>query len=180
MTQSQTNHLGRTSIALHWLTALLFVAAYATMEFREALPKGSMPREAMKSWHYTVGLSILALAWVRLLFRVLTRGRGHDPASRWQAAASGIAHIALYAMMIVLPLIGWMIVSAEGHSVSYFGVDLPPLIGANDRLADQFEDLHELIARAGYGLIGIHTLAALVHHYVLRDSTLARMLPARS
>lgn len=171
----------RTSIALHWLTVLLFVAAYATMELREFFPKGSAPREAMKSWHYTVGLSILAVACLRLLLRSVMPSRSNESsAGRWQALASAITHVALYVLMVALPLIGWLILSAEGRPIPFFGFDLPPLIGRNEWLAEQFEEIHEAIAKIGYGLIAIHALAALVHHYVLRDATLARMLPARS
>jgi superoxide oxidase len=168
------------SIALHWLTVLLFVAAYTTMEFRDLYPKGSESREAMKSWHYVAGISIFAIAWLRLCLRALTppQPRGHA-VGRWQAVARTTTHLALYVLMIALPLIGWLILSAGGDPVPFLGFELPPLIGANSELAEQLEDTHELIARLGYGLIGIHALAGLIHHYVTRDAALAPMLPAR-
>jgi cytochrome b561 len=181
MTRPPISRTVRASIALHWLTVLLFVAAYATMEFRDVFPKGSAPREAMKSWHYTAGLSIFLVAWLRLLLRALTPSRASEAAmSRWQVLASTLTHLALYGLMIGLPLLGWLILSAEGDPIRFFGFDLPALIGPNDGLAEPFEESHEVIARVGYGLIGIHVLAALVHHYLLRDATLTKMLPARS
>lgn len=179
-----TRQLGRTirlSIGLHWFTVLLFVAAYATIELREVFPKDSAPREMMKSWHYMAGLSIFAVAWLRLILRALTQsGSQFEATSGWQAWASKVTHVALYALMFVLPLLGWLTLSANGDTIPFFGFNLPALIGPNDRIAEFFEESHEVIAKIGYGLIGIHSLAALVHHYVLRDSTLSRMLPTRS
>jgi len=169
------------SISLHWLTALLFVAAYATIELRELFPKGSAPREAMKSWHYMAGVSIFAVAWLRLLLRAfIAPSAGEPQAPRWQARASKAGHIALYALMIALPLLGWLTLSAEGEPLLFLGFDVPALIAPNEGLAEEFEEMHETVGRVGYGLIGLHVLAALIHHYVLRDATLVRMLPARS
>jgi cytochrome b561 len=181
MTRFRLRQTISVSICLHWLTALLFVAAYATIELRELFPKDSAPREAMKSWHYTAGLTILAVAWLRLLLRSFMAPRVDGPQMpRWQALASKAGHIALYALMIALPLLGWLTLSAEGEPLLFFGFDVPALIAPNDGLAEQFEELHETVGKVGYGLIGLHVLAALIHHYVLRDATLVRMLPARS
>ena len=86
----------RTLIALHWLTVLLFVAVYATMELREFLPKGSTQREAMKDWHYTVGLSIFVVAWLRLFLRSLLAPRPNDLLEpRLQTIARRFVHVAL-------------------------------------------------------------------------------------
>jgi cytochrome b561 len=82
--------------------------------------------------------------------------------------------------MIALPLIGWIMLSADGKPIPFFGLTLPPLIGPNEGLAEQLEELHETIGTLGYWLIGLHAMAALFHHYVLRDATLSRMLPART
>ena len=181
MNRPQLSQAVRISIGLHWLTVLLFVAAYATIELRELLPKGSAEREMMKSWHYTAGLSIFGIAGLRLILRGFLPARSQDEATnRWQALASKITHACLYVLMFALTLLGWLILSAEGDPIPFFSFDLPALIGPSERFAELFEESHEVIAKAGYGLIGIHALAALVHHYVLRDSTLSRMLPARS
>jgi superoxide oxidase len=56
---------------------------------------------------------------------------------------------------------------------------LPALIGENKDLAEQLEELHEVVGTTGYFLIGLHTVAALYHHYIVRDNTLTRMLPER-
>ena len=172
--------LRSTAILLHWLMALLIAAAYATIELRELFPRGSDPREALKSWHYAIGLSIFALLWLRLLIRlVLGAPRPETPPPQWQRLASGAVHLALYAFMLAMPLLGWLTLSAEGDSVRWFGIALPPLVGESEWLAERFEELHESIGTVGYVLVGLHAGAALIHHYLLKDRVLAEMLPAR-
>jgi cytochrome b561 len=79
--------------------------------------------------------------------------------------------------MIAMPVLGWLILSGEGKPIPFFGLTLPPLIGENKDLAHQIEGAHEFIGNALYFLIGFHALAALAHHYLMKDNTLVRMLP---
>ena len=165
------------SIGVHWLMVLLFIGVYASIELREFYPKGSGLRASLKEWHYALGLSIFVLAWVRIAARTLSsrpanEGPGHKLAM--------VVHLALYGLMIGMPLAGWLILSGEGKPIPFFGLELPPLIGPNEPLADQAEAIHELVGTIGYYLIALHTAAALAHHYILRDGVLARMMPARA
>jgi cytochrome b561 len=178
MTSVKPRAYNRLSIGLHWLTFLLFVAVYSTIELRELFPKGSDLRSAMKWWHASLGLSIFAVAGLRLVVRLFARPRSEGPA--WQRMISGATHLALYVLMIALPLIGWTMLSADGKPVPFFGLTLPPIVGPNEALAERLEEVHETIGTLGYWLIGLHAMAGLFHHYVLRDATLSRMLPART
>jgi cytochrome b561 len=167
-------------IALHWLVLVLIVAAYASMEFRDIFERGSTGREMMKSSHYVIGLTILGLAIARLIAHVAMPTPPIRPAPPvWQGLAAKAVHAALFALMIALPLVGWLILSAEGEPPSYFGLQLPALVGPDRALAERFEEVHETIATLGYGLIGLHVAAALYHHYVVHDNTLLRILPGR-
>ena len=78
--------------------------------------------------------------------------------------------------MIGMPIGGWLILSAEGDPVPFFGLELPALVSPDKALAEQIEEIHETVGTIGYWLIGLHALAALYHHYVKRDNTLRRML----
>ena len=165
----------RLSIALHWLMLALLAAVYACIELREFYPRGSDIREALKTWHFMLGLSVFVLVWVRIAARALSPRR---PAPRSRAGALAAAvHLALYGLMIAMPLMGWVVLSAEGDAVPFFGLTLPPLVAANEGLAGRVEEVHETLGVAGYWLIGLHAAASLFHHYVLRDGTLRRMLP---
>ncbi|WP_147652679.1 cytochrome b [Vulcaniibacterium gelatinicum] len=174
---------GALSIAMHWLMLLLLVAVYATMELRGIYPRGSDPREALKSWHYLLGLGVLALVFVRLAIRLSGPApRIHPEPALWQRRAAGLMHLALYLFMVAMPLLGWLTLSAEGEQVRLplLGAPLPGLVGADESLAESAEELHEAIATLGYWLVGLHAAAALFHHYLVRDDTLRRMLPARA
>jgi len=168
------------SIALHWLMAVLLVATAATMELKGIYPKGSFERDLLMSFHYSLGLSILTLVWLRLLARALGSTPAITPAPpAWQEKLSKLVHLALYALMIGLPLLGWLALSAKGAPVTLpGGLALPLLpIAENKETARWIKDLHETGATVGYVLVGLHAAAALVHHYVQRDNTLLRMLP---
>lgn len=181
MIQNKTNNrYGSLTIALHWLMLLLLIAVYACIELREIFPKGSDPREALKTWHFMLGLSVFALIWVRLAARLFGPTPGIEPQPpAWQTLSAKIMHLALYLLMIGLPLSGWLMLSAAGKPIPFFGLQLPALIGENEQLAKQIEEIHETVGELGYYLIGLHAAAALFHHYIRRDNTLIRMLPYR-
>ena len=170
------------SIVLHWLMLVLLIGIYASIELREAFPKGSDPRESLKALHTLLGLSVLALAVARLGLRAIA---GTPPPIMpapgvWGRRAAAAMHLALYALVIGMPLLGWALLSADGKPIAFFGLDLPPLTNPGEGLAEALEELHEIGGQIGYFLIGLHAAAALLHHYLLRDNALRRMLPGRA
>lgn len=165
----------RFSIAMHWLMLALLAAVYACIELREFYPRGSDIRAGLKTWHFMLGLSVFVLVWIRLIARAVSP-RGPAPRT-WPAALAAAVHLALYGLMIAMPVMGWMVLSAEGDPVPFFGLTLPPLVAPDEGLAERVEGLHTTVGAVGYWLIGLHAAASLFHHYVLRDGTLRRMLP---
>ena len=168
-------------IGVHWLTLLLLIAVYALIELREMYPKGSDPRELMKQWHFMLGLTVFALVLVRLSLHL----RWHAPPitpqpPAWQRLMGTAMHVVLYAFLIVMPLLGWLTLSAKGKVIPFFGLELPALIGLDKPLAGNLQEIHAFIGTAGYYLIGLHAAAALFHHYFMRDNTLLRILPRRT
>lgn len=170
----------RGSIALHWLMAVLFVLVYAFIECRVLFEKGSMPRETLKSLHFMFGLLVFALVWLRLLLRLKHPAPPIVPAPpAWQRLAARSVQGLLYAFMIGMPLAGWLVLSAAGKPIPFFGLELPALVGPDKALAKRVVEVHETVGTFGYWLIGLHAFAALAHHYLWKDDTLARMLPRR-
>lgn len=179
--RNTADRYGSVSIGLHWLTLAILIGVYACINLTELYPKGSDPREALGTWHFMLGLTVLLL----VLLRLLNRLAGASPAvvpplPLWQQRLAGVIHVALYALMLVMPILGWMVLSAAGQTVPFFGARLPALLAENRDLAEQLKEVHETIGTIGYFLIGAHALAALFHHYITRDNTLVRMLPVRS
>jgi cytochrome b561 len=169
-----------TSIAMHWLMLLLLAAVYACIELRELYPKGTDIRAAFKTWHYMLGLSVFALVWLRLALRLSARTPPIMPAlPTWQALLANGMHIALYVLIIGMPIGGWLLLSGEGEPIPFFGLHLPALIDENKEIAKLIKEIHSTVGEVGYFLIGLHAAAALLHHYLVRDNTLRRMLPGR-
>lgn len=163
----------RLSVTLHWLMLALLVAVYATILLRETYPRGSEIREALKAWHFSLGLMVFALVWVRVIARRIG-GTRHKPTGV-AARAALLMHLALYGFMIAMPLLGWLTLSAEGDPVRLFGLGLPSLIGPDEALAEQVGEIHETLGTVGYWLVGLHAAAAVFHHHVLRDGALRRI-----
>lgn len=178
--RNDTRRFGVLSISLHWLMLVLLAAVYACIELREFFPKGSGPREALKTWHFMLGLSVLVLVLARIAVRLAGAQPGIEPAPPlWQKRVAQLMHVALYALMVGMPLAGWALLSAKGKAIPFFSLQLPPLIGADNGLAEVIQEVHETAGTGGYFLIGLHAAAAVYHHFIVRDDTLRRMLPAR-
>jgi Cytochrome B561 len=163
-------------IALHWLTLLLLVAVYATMELRGLFPRGSAERAAMKTAHYFLGMSVFVLTWLRLGLRIAGKTPPILPEPPlWQLLLARAVALSLYGLMLAMPVLGYLLLNAEGTAPAIGGLQLPLLIGAQPGLAETLETWHEGIATAGYWLVGLHALAAIYHHHVRHDDTLLRM-----
>jgi len=168
------------SIILHWAMLVLIAAVYAAIELRTFFPKGSDIREGFKTWHFMLGLTVLALFLVRIIVRLLTNPPPITPQPpKWQMLPARVVHGALYALTLAMPLAGWTILSAKGVPVPYFGFELPALIAPDKAFGDQVKGIHETVGTIGYWLIGLHAAAALAHHYIWKDDTLRRMFIRR-
>lgn len=159
-------------IAVHWITAVLILAAWLTAE------GGRQVRLNPPLLHFSVGLAVLGLVVPRLIARCLG-GAPHieDPRSPWLNLLARGGHAVLYAIMIGLPTTGWYVASRMGVPVSFFGMKLPaiaaPVTGAPGLVAE----LHEMGGTLILLLSGLHAMIALWHQFVLRDGTLERMSP---
>ncbi len=168
----------RTAIALHWLVALLILAA---------LPLGMVMTELdlsptklkLYSWHKWLGVTVFALALLRIVWR-LTHAAPSLPESMpaWQRKAAAALHGLLYLLMLALPLSGWLMSSAKGFQTVWFGVlPLPDLVAKDEGLGHFFEETHETLVALLLFLLAAHVAATLKHHFVDRDDIAARMLP---
>ena len=175
---SATHRYHGLSISAHWLTLALLIAVYALIELRGIYPKGSAAQDVMKTWHFMLGLVVFGLVFVRLALRLMFRAPPITPMPpAWQMLLAKAMYLALYAFLIVMPVLGWLTLSAQGKVTPFFGLELPALIGRDKALGHSLEDIHETVGTIGYYLIGVHAAAALYHHYFMRDNTLLRMLP---
>lgn len=165
-------------IALHWLMAVLLVLVMALMEFRDIYPKGSDGRAWMAAMHFSFGLMVLALVAIRVLVRL---GQSEPPIvpapPHWSHLAARVGHLAFYALMIAMPILGWLALSGMGKPIAFFGVSLPALIAENKDLGHDLGEVHETLSKVFYAVIVIHVAGVLAHQFVWKDNTLQRMRP---
>ena len=118
-----------------------------------------------------LGLSILALVVVRGVAHFIGTGPRIEPdPPTWQSRFAKLMHIALYALIMGMLLLGWLTLSAEGKLVPFFGLQLLSLVGESKSIAGWAKELHETGGTVGYFLIALHAAAALFDHYVVRDT----------
>lgn len=180
MWKNSNDRYGSLQVALHWLMLALLVAVYLAMELHDIFPKGSDQRAFMKALHFMLGISVLLLVMVR----IAARFSGSTPRivpqpAAWQEMLAKLLHLSLYVFMIGMPIAGWLILSGEGKPVPFFGLELPALIAKNHDLAETIEHWHKEVGEWAYYLVGLHAVAALYHHYIVKDNTVLRMLPRR-
>lgn len=168
----------RTAVALHWLVALLILAALPLGLYMTGL-KLSPLKLQLYSYHKWLGVTVAWLVVLRLAWR-LTHVAPPLPMSVpvWQQQAASALHHLLYALMLLLPVSGWLMSSAKGVQTVYFGLlPLPDLLAKDEWLGDLLALVHAGLAYTLAVLVGVHIAAALKHHFVDRDAVLARMLP---
>jgi superoxide oxidase len=164
------------SIFFHWAIALLVVAAFVVIELKGQFPKGSEPRELCKTIHGVIGQLIFLLMIFRLGARFMF---GVPTPSNPNPAFIGLAkamHWLLYAILLISPIFGLMYFQYGGKEIHFFGLVWPQLVTPNPDMKKVVEEIHEFLGNSLYFLIGIHALAGLWQHYVIKDDTLRRML----
>lgn len=163
------------AIFFHWIIFLLVALAYLAIEIRG--PKGTDSRVFWSNVHYWAGTLVLALAVLRLLWRMWHGAPQDIDSNRVLTFLSRLVHVALYVFIFVQPLLGILTINTGGKPVMLAGIDLQiMLVGADPVARKVIKEAHELIGNAFYWIIGIHALAAIGHHLVFRDNTLRRMI----
>ncbi|MDO5057328.1 MAG: cytochrome b [Lautropia sp.] len=169
------------AIVLHWLIALGLFGLVGLGFYMTGMSM-SPTKLKMFSWHKWAGVTLFVLVLVRLAWRIIKRPPplpAETPAMMKLAAHGG--HLALYGLMLAIPLSGWLMSSAKGFQTVWFGVlPLPDLIGRDLALGKQLADVHLMLNILMLVIVGGHALAALAHQFIKKDGTLYRMLPLNS
>jgi cytochrome b561 len=164
----------------HWLTLLAIVLAYLLVDLGDDEgSEGSSSPSLMLQGHYLAGLAVLVLLVPRIIARLTSPVPPIVPAPK--AIISFVAHslhLALYAFLLVQPMLGILQVNYAGQLVSLPWVDwsLPALVGPDHAAHESVAEIHETLGEIFYWVIGVHIAAALWHHFLVRDNTLRRML----
>jgi len=162
--------------SLHWLMAVLILGLLALGIYMSDLPLSPQKLE-LYSWHKWFGVTVFLLLWLRLAWRVTHRPPAlPETLSAPMRLAAHAGHAALYLLMLAIPLSGWLMSSAKGFQTVWFGVlPIPDLLGRDRELGDLLQQVHKLLNLLLMLTLAGHVLAALWHHFVLKDDTLRRM-----
>ena len=166
----------KTAVILHWVMAILIFVTWSIAIAVDDMPL-SPARITGLSWHKWLGTTVYFLVLFRLLWRVSHPAPPLEtPTPAWQEKAAQLTHLALYALMFAIPLVGWLMSSAKGYTVNYFGLfELPDLVEKDKSLGHQLKGVHEFLANVLMGLVGLHILAAIKHQFIDKDGLLSRM-----
>ncbi len=161
---------------LHWLMAVLILGLLALGIYMSELPL-SPQKLTLYSWHKWAGVTVFLLVWLRLAWRVTHRPPAlPETLSPLMRLAAHAGHAALYVLMIVIPLTGWLMSSAKGFQTVWLGVlPIPDLLSRDRELGDLLQQVHKLLNLLLMLTLAGHVGAALWHHFVLKDDTLRRM-----
>jgi cytochrome b561 len=164
------------AIVLHWATAFLVFANFALAETWDWFAKPT--KELMEGTHMSFGVLLTAVIVARLVWRWIPGHQLSSLETGWVKLASKTAHYLLYALLVAEAALGFAFRWGGGRPMEFFGLGIPPLIGEIARpLRRELREFHEWIGWAIVIIAILHALAALYHHYVLRDRVLKRMLP---
>ncbi len=166
-------------MAAHWMSALAMLILFSAMWAREFIEEYAL-RVSLFDLHRQMGLAILILFVVRILVKKFgTKKKPSGPQmSNLEHFAAACSHMALYLMLFVMPVIGWIITNAHGQQVHFLRMfTLPNLVGKDEELEDILQLVHEYGAYVLMTLIGVHIAAGLFHHFVKKDHVLASMIP---
>ncbi len=163
--------------SFHWVVVLLVVAQYAT----KWLPAGfaSMSEGQLNAWHLAIGPAILLLMLLRLAWR-LTHHTLPPPSNLTAPLQllSRTTHWLFYALLVVLPVLGWIAASGYGANVTLLRlVPLPALVGQDKSLAESVGSVHGALAWTLLVVIALHVSGALYHALVKQDGVMQRMVP---
>ncbi len=164
--------------ALHWFMALVIFGLLALGFVMSGMPL-SPEKLQYFSWHKWAGVSIFVLVWVRLAWRLVNPPPPYASSMpRHVQLLAHAGHLALYALMVIIPLSGWLMSSAKGVQTVWFGVlPIPDVLSRDKELGHLLEEVHSLLNWGLMALVVGHIGAALKHHFIDRDDTLTRMLP---
>lgn len=173
-----SKHYTATAKSLHWLMAVLFFGLLALGFYMSDLPL-SPQKLKLYSWHKWAGVTVFVLVWLRLLWRVTHRPPAlPESMPKLMQTAAHAGHLALYALMIVIPLSGWLMSSAKGFQTVWFGIlPIPDLLAKDKELGNLLQTVHQGLNLVFIAVIAGHVGAALKHHFIDKDDILTRMLP---
>ena len=169
---------GRVAQLLHWTTAILVVAAFVYGPGGSEERVYSLARDFDRQIHETLGIGVFAVTLIRLLWRAFDSRPRELPMPRWMSVSSKVVHATIYILLLAIPLTAISGAWLEGHPLTFLGnVRVGPLFSEAHAVGSAIASIHTWLGDAILWVAGGHAIAALYHHFILRDGVLRSMLP---
>ena len=166
------------AVAMHWLVAAAVFGLFALGLWMTELTYYDRWYRLGPWWHKGIGVMLLALVFLRLIWRAT--GRRPAPAAGhrlWERRVAALAHGLMYLLLLAIPVSGYLISTADGRALEVFDwFAVPALPAAMENQEDVAGSVHLALAVGLVALAAVHALAALKHHFIDKDRTLLRML----
>lgn len=177
MLKNTTAAYGLVSIILHWLVAVAVFGLFAVGFWMVDLSYYSQWYHTAPYWHKSVGILLAIVMVLRLMWRLISPPpKPLATIKRWEQSSSVVVHFAMYLLILLLVLSGYLISAEDGRPIPVFNWFSVPSVG--EMFSDQADIagiLHEYLAYSVMALALLHALAALKHHFIDKDHTLKRM-----
>jgi cytochrome b561 len=163
---------------IHWVTALLVLAAFVYGPGGSEQHAYASAREFNRQLHETLGLGVVALVALRVIWRTVDRRPDPPQVARWMGIAAKVVQAVLYALLVVVPLTAVAGAWLEGHPLTLLaGGQIAPMLAKSHDTGATIATIHTWLGDAILWVAGLHAVAGIYHHLVLRDGVLASMLP---
>jgi cytochrome b561 len=177
---NKPDRYGGVAQAFHWIVAVLVLIAFIYGPGGSEQRVYSHAKDFDRQLHETLGLLVFAITALRVMWRTMDDHPDPPDMPRWMGLASKVVQGTLYVLLFALPLTAVTGAWLEGHPLTLLGeVHIPPLLGESHALGKSVAEVHTWLGDTIMWLAGLHALAAIYHHFVLRDGVLLSMLPRR-
>jgi len=165
---------------LHWFMAFFIIGLFIAGFVMTSMAPTDL-KWTTYGLHKSFGFIMLVLVFIRILSRIISSPKIKDHSiSTLHHLLIKVSVPALYLVILCMALSGFIMSDAGGHAINLFGLyELPLLLKDMQCLSGYAHNVHEYVAPVGAAIIGLHILATLYHHFILKDDTLTRMMPGK-
>lgn len=169
----------KVTITLHWLVALGVFALIGLGWYMVDIPKGTPGRASFYNLHKSIGVTVAMIVLIRVIWRW-----NHDPpplpagTANWVVNAARLNHSLMYALLVLMPVAGFVASNFSKYGVTYFGLfKIGPLFAENKTLYDLFQGIHHAASVVLVIAVAVHIAAAFKHLLIDKDGVFYRILP---
>jgi len=179
-------HYDALSRAFHWLTVLAVIAAFilGPEHFGREMHQGLDPATRLDIVvHESLGVLVMVLTLLRLLWVTVRPAKPRFDMPRWMHMTASATHGLLWLMLLAVPVTAFLALGSEGHPLTLLGGirvnEMPAIANAPLASVADWGEVHGLLGDMILWVSGLHALAAIYHHVLLKDGVLRAMLPPR-